>query len=258
MEFSLTAFQQLSEQLAPYKHTHQMDVADTLRRFESFYRMLLEANQTMNLTRITDANAFAYKHLWDSMTLLPFLPTPTDTPLRLLDVGTGGGIPGLPLWLARPDLEVSLLDAVNKKLKAIAHMSEKLQREFPVLLHTPKTLHMRAEDAGQHKDHRESYTVVVSRAVASLPVLLEYCLPLVARRGLFIAMKGPGYQEEMEHIQQISGLMGGRLREPVVLKTPEGEERVLLIFEKRSLTPKTLPRQAGEPKRRPLNTFVNE
>jgi 16S rRNA (guanine527-N7)-methyltransferase len=258
VEFSLTAFQQLSEQLAPHKQAHQLDVPDVLRRFQAFYEVLLVANQTMNLTRITDANAFAYKHLWDSMTLLPFLPEPSDQPLSLLDVGTGGGMPGVPLWLARPDMQVFLMDSVNKKLKAIMHMSEQLQQQFPVLTTLPTPLHMRAEDAGQHKDHRETYQVVVSRAVASLPVLLEYCLPLVARRGLFIAMKGPGYQSEMQHIQQIAGLMGGRLREPVVLTTPEGEERVLLIFEKRSLTPKTLPRPAGEAKKRPLTAFVSE
>ena len=236
-------------------------MADILRRFEAFYQVLLEANQTMNLTRITDANAFAYKHLWDSMTLLPFLPTPAaegEKPIELLDVGTGGGIPGLPLWLARPDLDVSLLDSVNKKLRAIGQMSEKLQTQFPALKRLPTTLHLRAEDAGQSKEHRERYPIVVSRAVASLPVLLEYCLPLVARKGLFIAMKGPGYQDEMQHIQQIAGIMGGRLRDPISLTTPEGDERVLLIFEKRSLTPKTLPRSAGEAKKRPLTAFVNE
>ncbi len=257
MEFSLTAFQQLSEQLSP----HQVDTVAVLKRFEAFYEVLLEANRTMNLTRITDKDAFAYKHLWDSMTLLPYLPPlpandASDSSPKLLDVGTGGGIPGLPLWLARPDLKVSLLDSVNKKLKAITLMSQKLQTRFPELEALPEVLHMRAEVAGQHKDHREQYDMVVSRAVASLPVLLEYCLPLVARKGLFIAMKGPNYTEEMEHIQQVAGIMGGRMRDPVTLKTPDGQQRVLLIFEKRSLTPKTLPRGAGEAKKKPLNAFV--
>jgi 16S rRNA (guanine527-N7)-methyltransferase len=221
-------------------------------RYEYFHELLADANSRMNLTRITSWDDFARKHVLDSLTLLPELPEDVRT---VLDVGTGGGIPGLPLWLARPDIELTLLDSVSKKLRAVDEMVEQLINRFPELgEHRPKTLHMRAEDAGQHPKHRQIYDFVVSRAVASLPVLVELCLPLVKRTGRFIAMKGPNYEAEMDGMSQICGLLGARLDEAKELEI-DGDKRVLLIFEKRSLTPKTLPRPAGQAQKKPLTEF---
>lgn len=224
-------------------------------RYQVLHQLLTEANKTMNLTRITDWEDFCLKHVIDSLTLLPEFPEGTRT---VLDVGTGGGIPGLPLWLARPDLEVTLLDSVNKKLKACEDMISGLIERFPELAATrPKTLHIRAEDAGQDPKHRQQYDAVVSRAVASLPILVELCVPLVKRTGVFIAMKGPNYETEMLGMNQICGILGARLSEAKSLEIG-GEKRVLLVFEKRSLTPKTLPRPAGHAKKKPLTEFLLE
>ena len=228
--------------------------ADLDLRLQAFYEALLAANQTMNLTRITEADDFWIKHLWDTLTLMPYLP---KNPPRLLDLGTGGGIPGIPLWLANPDWELTLLDSVGKKLNALETICKDLRLRFPeTLIKRPRTVHLRAEDAGQSSEHRELYDMVVSRAVARLPVLLEYALPLVKRNGVFIAMKGPQYESEMDGLNEIAGILGGRLAEIVQPELPDGQTRTLLIFEKRSLTPKTLPRAAGVPKRQPLSEFT--
>ncbi|PKL76662.1 MAG: 16S rRNA (guanine(527)-N(7))-methyltransferase RsmG [Candidatus Melainabacteria bacterium HGW-Melainabacteria-1] len=230
-----------------------LDPEVLIPRFQLFYQLLLEANQRMNLTRITGAEAFCHKHLLDSLSILPELP---DNTVTLLDVGTGGGIPGLPLWLARPTLQLSLLDSVVKKLKVIDGMVEALIQRFPELgAHQPRTLHLRAEDAGHAPEHRQVYDAVIARAVAPLPVLAELCLPLVKRTGVFIAMKGPSYESETDGLSQICGLLGARLDRVRELEIG-GEQRVLLVFEKRSLTPRTLPRPPGQAKRKPLNEFI--
>lgn len=224
-------------------------------RYSAFYEAMLEANRSMNLTRITDADEFCHKHILDTLTLAPWMPA---SPAQILDLGTGGGVPGVPLWLSYPEHSYTLLDSVAKKLKAVLQICRHCQPTAPEALHRlPETLHMRAEDAGRDKQHREHYDLVVSRAVAALPVLLEYALPLVRRGGRFIAMKGPNYTQETQGLNEIAGILGGRLAEAQEIALANGEQRVLLIFEKRSLTPKTLPRGAGDAKRDPLSNFVN-
>lgn len=249
MVFSSHALTLLSEYLEQLKCSQEL-----IPRFTRFYELLIEANQRMNLTRITDPDEFCAKHIWDTLTLLPHIPEGTKT---VLDLGTGGGIPGIPLWLARPDLEVTLLDSVSKKLKELDQICRTLRTEFPdVLIECPEILHQRAEDAGRDKAYRETFDLVVARAVGSLPVLLEYCLPLVKRNGVFIAMKGPNYQDEMEGISQIAGFLGAKLSkvdEPIL---PGDHPRSLLIFDKRSLTPNKLPRAAGVPRKQPLTEFL--
>ncbi len=251
MDSSLLVSTQLSEALTKLG----LDAETLIPRYQVLHQLLLEANTRMNLTRITDWEDFCYKHVIDTLTLLPELPDSTRT---VMDVGTGGGIPGLPLWLARPDLELTMLDSVGKKLKAVEDMITGLINHFPELAaNRPKTLHMRAEDAGVNPQHRQQYDAVISRAVAAMPVLVEFCLPLVKRTGVFIAMKGPNYTTEMQGMNQICGLLGARLDEAKTFEI-NGEQRVLLVFEKRSLTPKTLPRPAGHAKKKPLTEFLLE
>lgn len=250
MDCSSPVLTALSERLPAWGLT-----SECLPRFSAFYDGLMQANQTMNLTRITDQEDFWSKHIWDTLTLLPWLPPESQ---KLLDLGTGGGIPGIPLWLARPELKVTLLDSVGKKLRALEQITQQLLAQFPELKQRPLTLHQRAETAGRDKAHREQYELVVSRAVASLPVLLEYALPLVKRGGRFIAMKGPQYASEIDNLNQIAGLLGGRLAETELIELPGEQQRVLLVFEKRSLTPKTLPREAGQPQKQPLSILFQE
>lgn len=249
MDYSSPALKALSDYLSEL----QLPPETYLPRFEALYELLMEANQRMNLTRITDREEFYRKHIHDSLTLLPHLPADAQT---LLDLGTGGGLPGLAIWLVRPQLKITLLDSVSKKLKAIEGMVKGLVERFPELKGTePQTLHMRAEDAGQHKTHRQQYEIVVSRAVSNLPVLVEWALPLVKRKGTFIAMKGPQYESEMQGMGQICGLLGARIDRVETFELA-GEQRHLLVFEKRSLTPNTLPRPAGQAQKKPLSEFL--
>jgi 16S rRNA (guanine527-N7)-methyltransferase len=226
--------------------------ADWQPRFTAFYDQMMQANQRMNLTRVTDRVEFESKHLLDSVALLQALP---DSPhARLIDVGTGGGVPGIPLWLMRPDWEVTLLDTVGKKIRACAEMTNALQQQFPEQLSVlPHCLQGRAEVLGHDPKHRAQYDIVVSRAVATLPVLLEYCLPLLKRGGLFVAMKGPSYHAEMDEINVVAGLLGGRLATIAHYTLPPDLQRVLLCFEKRSQTPHILPRKDSNLRKRPLN-----
>lgn len=224
-------------------------------RFEAFYTELLAANQLLNLTRITDRAEFESKHILDSLALLQVLP---DIPgQKLLDLGTGGGVPGLVLWLVKPTWEVTLLDSVGKKIRAVQTMAEHLQAQFPEYLpHLPVCLHARAESLGQQHPYREYYDLVVSRAVATLPVLLEYALPLLKRGGMFVAMKGPSFEEEMQNISRVAGLLGGRLARICHYALPPDLQRVLVIFEKRSHTPRMFPRKNGNLRKYPLSSQV--
>lgn len=239
---------------------HAAEAASWLQRAEAFYEQMLEANQRLNLTRITAADDFFLKHIWDSSTLLPFLPEAgSDPAAEVLDVGTGGGVPGLPLWLFRPDLRYTLMDSVGKKLRAVDGMAAALQKTFGAALpQLPGTLHTRAETAGQDKNYRERFDCVVTRAVGQLPILLEICLPLVKRGGRLIVMKGPQYESETIGMNQIAGLLGGRLGQIEHPALPGEQQRTLLVFEKRSLTPKTLPRGAGVPQKQPLSELLCE
>lgn len=220
-------------------------------KFEAFYQALMQANQTLNLTRVTDAAEFESKHLLDSVALLEVIPP--EPGLSILDLGTGGGVPGIPLWLMRPDWQLTLLDSVGKKVRAVEQICQSLQAQFPEELpQIPRCLQGRAEVLGHDKSHREKYDVVVCRAVATLPVLIEYALPLIKRGGKFIAMKGPSYQDEMADISVAAGLLGGRLAEPLAYTLPPDLQRVLVIFEKRSLTPHVFPRKDSNLRKKPI------
>ncbi|MBT9547064.1 MAG: 16S rRNA (guanine(527)-N(7))-methyltransferase RsmG [Candidatus Sericytochromatia bacterium] len=226
-------------------------------KFEAFYQALMKANQMLNLTRVTDEAEFESKHLQDSVTLLDVLPA--DPGLKILDLGTGGGVPGIPLWLMRPDWQLTLLDSVGKKVRAVEQICKELQAEFPEeLKQIPTCLQGRAEVLGRDKAHRESYDVVVCRAVATLPVLIEYALPLLKRGGKFIAMKGPSYQDEMADITVAAGILGGRLAEPYLYTLPPDLQRVLVIFEKRSLTPHVFPRKDSNLRKKPITQMGKE
>jgi 16S rRNA (guanine527-N7)-methyltransferase len=225
--------------------------------FDAFYTALMKANMTLNLTRVTDDAEFESKHLLDSVALHGVLPQKSD--LRVLDLGTGGGVPGIPLWLIEPHWQVTLLDSVGKKVRAVEQICKELQAQFPEQLsHLPHCLQGRAEVLGRDKGHREKYDVVVCRAVATLPVLLEYALPLLKRGGLFVAMKGPSYQTEMEDISVAAGLLGGRLGKVETYTLPPDIQRVLLLFEKRSLTPNAFPRKDSNLRKKPITHMGKE
>lgn len=219
--------------------------------YQHFFEQLEAANRQVNLTRILGWESFLYKHIWDSLTLLTVLPQVPA--LHFLDLGSGGGVPGIPLWIARPNWSGILLDSVGKKMRAVSAMVDSLCQHFPDWFSTSMSvLNGRAEDVGQQAIYREQFDWVVARAVAPLPVLLELALPLVKPGGGVIAMKGPQVDTELGEGKAVAPLLGGTLREVRSLVLPDGSQRCLVIFDKKSPTPHKFPRKPGVPSHQPL------
>lgn len=208
-------------------------------------RELQEWNRRMNLTAIADEREIVTKHFLDSLTCSLVAGLSAGT--RVVDVGTGGGFPGVPLKIAFPEIELTLLDSVGKRLGFLDHLIALLG------LTKSRTVHARAEDAGRLPAHRERYDVILARAVATLPTLAELCLPLARVGGLFVAMKGPEVEEEARAAKSAIAQLGGKLREVRKLTLPFGAgSRSLIVIEKRGHTPAQFPRKAGIPARQPL------
>lgn len=217
-----------------------------LAAFDHTLAALQRANQQLNLTAITDTSEIVTRHFLDSLSLVPLLP---DTPARLqiIDVGTGAGFPGLPLKFARPQHHITLNDSVGKKCDYLRALVTDLA------LKDIEVVHGRAEDLGQHPDHREAYDVAAARAVAHLPVLLEYLLPLVRVGGVALVMKGPSAAEELAASDNALRTLGGHLRELREVQLPGlADPHILAIIDKIACTPPAYPRRPGMPAKRPL------
>lgn len=219
--------------------------ADQLDRYA---QLLVEWNEKMNLTAITDPEGVLVKHLMDSLTVLRSLPAAGEK-VRLIDVGTGAGFPGIPLAVMREELELTLLDSLNKRLVFLEAVCRALGLEA-------RCVHARAEEAGRQKAHREKYNVATARAVAALPALCEYCLPLVVPGGVFLAMKGPDGEREAQEAASAIKVLGGKLSgiDEWQLPPVEGEaaERKILRIQKISPTPDRFPRKAAKIAKQPL------
>ena len=214
-----------------------------------YARLLVEWNEKMNLTAITDPVGVAVKHFADSLTAAPLLP---EGEFSLIDVGTGAGFPGVPLALYRPDCKLTLLDSLQKRLTFLETVCR--QVDLPVTL-----IHARAEEGGQNPDLREKYDVACARAVAALPTLSEYCLPFVKVGGRFIALKGPDADRELEDARRGVGILGGKVAGVTALTIPampiegvEPMERRLVHIEKSKPTPPAYPRHGSKIKKSPL------
>ncbi|MCS7068569.1 MAG: 16S rRNA (guanine(527)-N(7))-methyltransferase RsmG [Meiothermus sp.] len=224
----------------------EVDLEPTLPRFEQFYRRLVEANATTNLTAIRDERGIVLKHFVDSLSCLK--SGRLEGSLRVLDLGTGAGFPGLPLKLVRPELELTFLDATHKKIAFIESICRELN------LSGTQCLWGRAETLGHDPAHREAYDRVVSRAVSALNTLSELCLPLVKVGGFMIAQKGAGVAEELEQARAAIHQLGGAVRDVVAFKLLGLEEpRALVVVEKTHPTPARYPRRAGVPAKNPLS-----
>ena len=213
--------------------------------FIKYKELLKEWNQKINITTITDDDEIDIKHFLDSLT--PLSTALFDGNKSLIDIGTGGGFPGIPLKIARPDLNVLLLDSLNKRIVFLNHVLEQLG------LKNIEALHGRAEELSNKPLYREKYDICISRAVAQLNTLSEYCLPFVKVGGHFISMKGPDVEEELEMSKKAIGLLGGRIIDTIYAEIPESDiVHSLIIIEKIKQTPTKYPRAGGKPRKNPL------
>lgn len=223
-----------------------IEAADSrLSAFKTYMDGILELNSSINLTAITDPGEFIIKHYVDSAVCLNY--EEYKGAKRIIDVGTGAGFPGIPLAILSEDKEFVLMDSLNKRLKII----DKLSSEAGITNVT--TIHARAEELARNKEHREKYDLCVSRAVANLATLSEYCLPFIKTGGWFMAYKGPDADEEIRVASKAIEVLGGRIEEVRDAKMEEYgiSHRIVLIKKVRS-TPKTYPRKAGTPSEKPI------
>lgn len=208
-----------------------------ISQLDIYYDLLIQKNKVMNLTAITDAEGVAIKHFYDSLT--PLIYSSIDEGSTVVDVGTGAGFPSIPLLIARPDLKLTMMDSLNKRLLFLVEVCEQLDIDASIV-------HSRAEDAGNNKLYREKFDYAISRAVATLPVLCEYCLPLVKLSGKFIAMKGSNADSELNLSCNAINQLGGEIEDVKKFELPTGEARALIIIRKIARTPSKFPRHGSK------------
>lgn len=213
-------------------------------QFQKYFELLAEWNEKMNLTAITDESGVALKHFADSLSLLNFVDIPQNS--SLVDVGTGAGFPGVVLKIARPDIKLTLIDSLNKRLVFLGEVCAQLGIEAELI-------HSRAEDGARDEKLRESFDFAVSRAVARMNVLSEYCLPYVKVGGAFCTMKGAQANEEFKESLNAINTLGGKLEKKYFFELPEnGGERAIAVVRKVRNTPQKYPRQSGKIKAKAL------
>lgn len=215
-----------------------------LQQFVDYYEMLIEKNKVMNLTSITEFKEAIDKHFIDSLSLVKVKKLTKE---KILDLGTGAGFPGIPLKIVFPDTEIILMDSLNKRLLFLDEVIQKL--DFKKV----KTVHGRAEDYGKNNLYREQFDLCVSRAVAKLYSLSEFCLPFVKVNGEFIAYKSGNIEEELEHSKKAIKILGAKLDNRESFALPGTDiDRSLVVIKKITATPKNYPRSAGKPLKEPL------
>lgn len=222
--------------------------AEMEEQFLLYYNILIEWNSFMNLTAITDFDEVLKKHFTDSVSLIRAIPDLSEKRFKVIDVGTGAGFPGIPLKIVFPNISVVLLDSLNKRVNFLNEVISKLQ------LTDITAMHGRAEDFAQNKEYRESFDLCVSRAVANLATLSEYCLPFVKKNGRFISYKSEKVSEEFEVSGKAISVLGGEYENQVTFELPDSDiYRNLFIIKKKSATPGKYPRKAGLPSKEPIS-----
>lgn len=216
---------------------------EMLGQFDRYAELLVEWNEKINLTAITDPEGILVKHFLDSLLLLNAIAIPEQA--KLIDVGTGAGFPSLPVRIARPDLQVTLLDSLQKRLTF-------LQEVTKALTVSAECVHSRAEDGGKLPAYREQYDVATARAVARLRELAEYCLPFVKVGGVFAALKGPEMEEEIEEAKPAIRALGGKIEKVLTYPLPDGSGRTIVLIRKISQTPTKYPRISAKIKKQPI------
>lgn len=214
-----------------------------LERFDIYARLLVDWNEKINLTAITDSEGIVIKHFVDSLTIFSAVEIPEGA--KIIDVGTGAGFPGVAMLIARPDLKITLMDSTNKKLNVIRDILENIGLEADVV-------HSRAEDAGQSKEYRELYDFATARAVSNLRDLSEYCLPFVKVGGVFVSMKSAKAEEEIDEGKKAISVLGGKIKEIKTFLLDDAGERNIILIEKCSSTPAKYPRPSAKIAKNPI------
>jgi 16S rRNA (guanine527-N7)-methyltransferase len=218
---------------------------EKLNKYYSYYLLLIEWNKKINLTSIKEENEVIEKHFLDS--LLPLIDNENIFIGRLLDIGSGAGFPGLPIKIYKDEIDIIMLDSTRKKVDFINRVINDLK------IYNANAIHARAEELAKNKDYREKFNIVLSRAVAPLNILFEYCLPFVKINGYMIAYKSKDYEYELKEAKNALNKMGGKILEIKKLTLPiSGIERSIIIIEKVKNTPVEYPRRIGVPQKKPI------
>ena len=215
-----------------------------LENLAKYEKILLEYNEVMNLTAITDHEEILEKHFLDSITLC--LSEKLTEGCSLIDIGAGAGFPSMPVKIVREDINLTMLDSLNKRINFLNTVVENLG------LKNAKAIHFRAEEGGKNKNLREKFDVATARAVADLAILAEYAIPFVKVGGYFVAMKGNAPEEEINGAKKAIKEMGGQIEEVKEVVLPSGINHCLVIIKKIAPTPSKYPRKAGKPSKEPI------
>lgn len=226
----------------------QIDITkEQINQFIRYYEILMEWNSFMNLTAITDFDEVIKKHFVDSVSLVKALPDIRKKKYTLIDIGTGAGFPGIPLKILFPNLKILLLDSLNKRISFLNEVIDKLE------LAEIDAVHGRAEDYAKKKEFRENFDICVSRAVANLSTLSEYCIPFIKCNGYFISYKSEKISEEFDSADRAIKILGGKYERQVEFYLPDSDiYRNLIVIKKKETTPSKYPRKAGVPSKEPI------
>lgn len=220
---------------------------EQIEQFQIYYEMLIETNKVMNLTAITQLDEVITKHFLDSIALANVYQNIKNKELKIIDLGTGAGFPGIPLKIAFPQLQVTLMDSLNKRVKFLNSVIDELS------LVNIDAIHGRAEEMARRTEYRQQFDLCVSRAVANLSTLNEYCLPFVKLDGMFISYKSSDIEDELNLSLNAIKILGGKLTEVKKLSLPESDiERSFVMIKKIKNTPKTYPRKPGTASKEPI------
>lgn len=215
---------------------------EQIEQFAKYSELLVEWNEKMNLTAVTDPDGIAVKHFLDS--ILPIYHINFESVESIADIGTGAGFPGIPLKIMMPDKRLTLIDSLNKRINFLNAVVEEIG------LRNAKCIHGRAEEMGKKAEYREKFDAVVSRAVANMKVLCEYCLPFVKVGGMFVALKAENAEEELEAAKPMIGTLGGKVEKVITVPLPMSDiTRELIVVRKVAPTPVKFPRRTDKIKR---------